>query len=63
MYTLKYREPRANEVSYGVDSTVMLPSVVAMSEGVPELRLDSSRQHQFSSIGQEEFDEIIFTKV
>lgn len=56
-------EPRANEVSYGIESTILLPSIAAVSEGVPELRLDSSRQHQFSSIGQEEFDEIIFSKV
>ncbi|KAF6215080.1 hypothetical protein GE061_009829 [Apolygus lucorum] len=55
-------EPSANEVSFGVDSAILIPSTVAISEGVPELRVDSSRQHQFSSIGQEEFDEIIFTK-
>jgi hypothetical protein len=52
----------ASEVTYGTD-TVTLPPIVALHEGVVELRIDPSRVQKLNAIGEQGFDDnIIFTR-
>ncbi|XP_066901828.1 tectonin beta-propeller repeat-containing protein 2 isoform X2 [Halyomorpha halys] len=54
-------ELSSSEVIYGTDPSV-LPPVVSLHDGIPELRIQPSRYQQFTTIGKQGFDDIIYSQ-